>query len=92
MRFAQLIPPELPLLKDPKFVADREELTGRRWDVEAIREGRSDAVVTVRACFEFLEEGLLADGRKWIAGTEEVGMADIVCKFWCRRGPGRTDR
>lgn len=77
LRAAQLIPPEMPLLNDPKFTKDREDLTGRSWDKSAISEMRPEALAQIRNDFEFLETGLLADERDWILKTEKPSLADI---------------
>ena len=41
---------------------------------------RPEAIAAMREFFAFLEEGLLKDGREWIAGTERPGMADVNCE------------
>ena len=74
---ARLIPPNAPLLKDPKFLADRTEFSGRKWSAEAQQRGRAEALVHIREGFELLETTLLADGRDWILKTEEPSLADI---------------
>lgn len=75
-RAASLIPAELPLLKDPKFQADRKELTGREFSPEAFAKGRPEALAVVRDLFELLETTVLADGRAWL--TEgRLTLADI---------------
>lgn len=80
MRCAQLIPPELPLIKDPKFKKDREDYTGRSWDESEMRKARPEALAAMREFFGFLEQGVLGDGREWAGGTEKPGMADINCE------------
>ena len=77
LRAAQLIPPEMPLLKDPKFVKDREDYTGRSWEQSAVAAMRPEAIAQMRNDFEFLEKGLLADGREWILKTTKPSLADI---------------
>ncbi len=77
MRAAQAIPPELPLLKDPKFQKDRKEYTGRSWSLEDVRALRPEALAHLRDGFDMLETGLLADGREWILKTEKPSLADI---------------
>lgn len=79
MRAAQAIPPEMPLLKDPKFTKDREEYTGRSWRQEDVKAMRPEALAHLRDGFDMLETGLLADGREWILGTEKPSLADIEC-------------
>ncbi|KAL9634566.1 MAG: hypothetical protein Q9164_004013 [Protoblastenia rupestris] len=76
-RAAQAIPPEAPALQDPKFTRDRQELTGRSWSNDTIKLLRPEALVHLRAAFDFLENGLLADGREWILKTEKPTLADI---------------
>ena len=76
-RAAQLIPPEIPLLNDPKFVKDREEYTGRSWAKSNITKMRPEALAHMREMFDFLETGLLADGRDWILKTQSPSLADI---------------
>ena len=76
-RAAQALPPDLPLMKDPKFVKDREQYTGRSWSEGNVRALRPEALVHLREAFEFLETGLLSDGRDWILNTEGPQLADI---------------
>lgn len=80
MRASQLIPSNMPLLNDPKFTKDREQLTGRKWDKKSIDANRPEAVAVIRNGFEFLESGLLADGREWILKSDKPTMADIEGK------------
>ena len=76
MRSAQLIPPAIPLLKDPKFKTDREELTGRSWSMENIEQGRPEALAAMVDAFAFLER-LFGDGRDWVLGGAGPNLADI---------------
>lgn len=88
---SQLIPPNLPLLKDPAFSKDRGELTGRRWDEEAMLKGRPDALIEIVNVFKFLESTLLADGRTWILKTDTPSLADIEAVWplhWLTGMPG----
>lgn len=77
VRAAQAIPPEMPLMKDPKFTKDREDYMGRSWELESIKAMRPEALTHIRDAFVFLETGLLADGRQWVLKTEKASMADI---------------
>ena len=77
LRASQLIPPETPLLKDPKFVKDREDYTGRSWEQSAVTAMRPEALAQIRNDFDFLEKGFLADGREWILKTTKPSLADI---------------
>ncbi|KAL8716384.1 MAG: hypothetical protein Q9220_000291 [cf. Caloplaca sp. 1 TL-2023] len=76
-RAAQVIPPEMPLLNDPKWVKDREDYMGRSWQKADIVRGRPEAIAHMREFFSFLETTVLADGRDWILGTEKPSLADI---------------
>lgn len=86
LRASQLIPPELPLLKDPKFIKDREELSGRSWDIEGIKKNRPEAIAEFRTFFDFLENGFLADGREWLLKTQKPSLADIEGTFFFQSG------
>lgn len=79
-RAGQLIPTDMPLLKDPKFVADRKDYSGRSWEPEAMKAIRPEAVAHIRDAFAFLETTLLADGRDWILKTKTPSLADIEGK------------
>jgi len=81
MRAAALIPPDMPLLKDPKFQADREQMTGRKWSSESQAKGRPEALVHIRELFDILEETFLADGRKFLLGGDEPMLADVETSF-----------
>ncbi|KAL8901721.1 MAG: hypothetical protein Q9192_000408 [Flavoplaca navasiana] len=76
-RAAQAIPPEMPLLNDPRWVKDREDYMGRSWAKEDIAKGRPEALAHLREAFELLESTLLADGREWILKTKQPTLADI---------------
>lgn len=76
-RAAQSLPPELPIMKDATFTKDREAYTGRSWSPESVSALRPEALLHIRAAFDGLENGLLADGRAWILNTAEPGLADI---------------
>ena len=76
-RAAQLIPSETPLLNDPKFTKDREEYTGRSWAKSDVTKMRPEALAQMRDNFDFLETGLLADGRDWVLKSAKPSLADI---------------
>ncbi len=80
LRASQLIPVEMPLLKNPKFIKDREDFSGRSWAKENIEKMRPEALAEMRDMFNLLETTLLADGRDWILKTERPSLADIECK------------
>ena len=77
VRASQLIPPDMPLLKDTKFQKDREDFSGRSWTQESIQRNRPEALAHIRDAFGFLETTLLADGRDWVLKTEKPSLADI---------------
>jgi glutathione S-transferase len=65
-------------LQDTKFLDDRQKLMGgKRMTAEEMEKGRPDGLVHIRQAFELVESTLLADGRKWILGTEGPTTADI---------------
>ena len=76
-RAAQLIPTDMPLLRDPKFARDREDFSGRSWDSKDMAKMRPEAVAHVREAFALMETTLLADGREWILKTDKPSLADI---------------
>lgn len=77
LRASQLIPPDMPLLKDPSFSKDREDFSGRSWSKEKILENRPEAIAHIRNAFNLLETTLLADGREWILKTDKPSLGDI---------------
>jgi glutathione S-transferase len=77
VRASQLIPPDMPLLMDPKFSKDREDFSGRPWSKEKILENRPEAIAHIRNAFSLLETTLLADDRDWILKTDKPSLADI---------------
>ncbi|KAL8762833.1 MAG: hypothetical protein Q9184_001219 [Pyrenodesmia sp. 2 TL-2023] len=76
-RASQLIPPEMPVFKDPRFRKDREEFMGRSWEKPDVIKGRPEALVHMRQFFELLETTILADGRQWVLQTDTPSLADI---------------
>ncbi len=79
-RASQLIPSDMPLLKDTKFQKDREDFSGRPWTKENIDKNRPEALVMARKGFVLLE-GLMKDGREWVQKTNEPTLADIEGPF-----------
>lgn len=75
-RAAQLLPLTLPIMKDEKFLKDREGFMGRSWKRADIAAQQPEAMAHMRECFDVLET-ILADGREWIAGTKDLSLADI---------------
>ncbi|KAF2430790.1 hypothetical protein EJ08DRAFT_633215 [Tothia fuscella] len=92
-RAVQLIPTDLPNMRDPKFHKDREAFSGRigGWDKEKMEKARPEAVVHIRDAFELMESTLLADGRDWVFKTEKPSMGDIEAVWpfhWLTDMPG----
>ncbi|KAL4967216.1 glutathione S-transferase family protein [Aspergillus stella-maris] len=79
----QILLPSTPLMHDEAFMKDRMDMMGGGSGGSAsdfakfVLAGRSDAIVSVKNAFQFLESTLLADERDWLAGTEKPGLADI---------------
>ncbi|HEX3640441.1 MAG TPA: hypothetical protein VHV10_04060 [Ktedonobacteraceae bacterium] len=76
-RAVQLIPLNLPNMQDPKFRKDREDFSGRPFNMEALKKARPEALAHIRDAFELLETTLLADDRKWVFKTEKPSLGDI---------------
>ena len=70
-------PPESPVLTDPKFLKDREDLAGVAFSQETVQYMRPNALAQMRSNFEFLDQGILADERDWILNTKKPSLADI---------------
>lgn len=64
-RAVQALPLDMPLLKDSKFIKDREDYNGSSWAKADIGRHRPEALAHLRQAFDLLETGLLADGREW---------------------------
>jgi glutathione S-transferase len=76
-RTAQLIPLDAPIRKDPAWLADRAEMSGREWDAEAMKKGRPEAMAHMRMFMGVVEEQLMGDGREWVLGGEGPTVADM---------------
>ena len=74
-RCSQLLP--AAVLQNEKFVKDREQLSGRSWSVETMYKNRPEALVELRGVFDFLENTILKDGRKWVFRTDAPTLVDI---------------
>ncbi|KAH6674310.1 hypothetical protein B0J14DRAFT_589717 [Halenospora varia] len=93
-RGGQLIPSNMPLLRNEKFIRDREVYTGRSWSKENVERGRPEALVFMRDRFQMVEQTLLSDGRDWILGTKEPSLSDIEAVWvfhWTNGLPGALD-
>ncbi|KAK3327745.1 hypothetical protein B0T19DRAFT_422675 [Cercophora scortea] len=76
-RASQLLPPTLPLLRDPKFRADRADYTGIKLDAATAASLRPEALNEVQRAMGLLESTLLSDGRDWVLATPGPSLADI---------------
>ncbi|KAK3370226.1 hypothetical protein B0H63DRAFT_402434 [Podospora didyma] len=91
VRASQLLPTDLPLLKDPKFQKDRADFFGGQVSREVAAALRPEAVNEIKNAMELLETTLLADGRDWILKTEQPSLADIEAVWpfhWLAGLPG----
>ena len=79
-RAMQLLPTSLPAMKDEKFQKDRAQYTGRVWQLDRIERARPEALSEIRLGFDFLENVMFQDGRKWILNTDGPSLADIEGK------------
>lgn len=87
----RILPGNLPLFQDQGFLKDRGDFLGGTLTREAMDKGRPEALNEVKKAFEFLEHGLLADGREWLLGTDGPRVADIDAIFplhWVSEVPG----
>lgn len=76
-RASQLLPMDLPLLRDPKFQKDRADFVGAKLTKETAAALRPEALNEINNAMELLETTLLADGRDWILKTDKPSLADI---------------
>jgi len=84
-RATQLLPSNLPNMKDPNFIKDRENFSGRPWRKEAMERARPEAMVHMRDAYDLLETTLLADGRDWVFKTDGPTLGDIEGKYGGRQ-------
>jgi glutathione S-transferase len=89
-RCALLIPPEGPVMSNPAFLKDREQMSGRSWDPQALKRARPESLVEIREAHRFLED-LLSDGREFLLGGKEISMVDLEAVWpfhWLTTMPG----
>lgn len=94
-RAAQLIPHDLPLMRDRRFVRDRNAFFPGG---VAPRELQPEALTEVQAAMRLLESTLLSDGRAWLLGgggaeegAEGPSLADLEAVWplvWLTTLPG----
>ncbi|KAF2105076.1 glutathione s-transferase-related protein-like protein [Rhizodiscina lignyota] len=90
MKTAMLISPDAKLVQDPSWLEDRYQLSGFRFSKEAMEQIRPDALAAARMHLDIVENMLLGDGREWISGGEEPGLADVHVGWpfdWMLRDP-----
>ncbi|SPN97263.1 uncharacterized protein DNG_00777 [Cephalotrichum gorgonifer] len=73
----QLLPTDLPVLRDPVYYKDRAEFIGKSLTKESLGKGRPEAVNEMKKAFDLFEHMLLADGRDWVLGSDGPRVADI---------------
>lgn len=87
----QLLPTDLPFLKDPAYFRDRGDFVGRELSAEGMHRARPEALGVVERAFGLLEGTLLADGREWVLGTEGPSLTDVEAVWplhWLAGIPG----
>lgn len=90
-RAAELLPTNLPVLKDERWLKDRAELGMRKFSAADRDKARPENLAHLRDLFDLLENILLADGRQWVLRTEEPSLADIEAVWiahWMGTIPG----
>ncbi|RPB20501.1 hypothetical protein L211DRAFT_829254 [Terfezia boudieri ATCC MYA-4762] len=70
----RLLPGNLPLLKDEKFLKDR----GRYWAPGAMSGTREEALASMRRLFHAVETIFLGGGKKWILSGDKPTVADLM--------------
>ncbi|KAL2687214.1 hypothetical protein Neosp_004767 [[Neocosmospora] mangrovei] len=73
----QLIPQDLPLLKDPAYYRDRSDFLGSEFNASTMDANKPEALEELASDMGFLENALFADRRDWIGCTEKLTLADI---------------
>lgn len=77
VRTSQLIPPTADVMNDQKWIEDRSEMAGIPFTKETLSFIRPEALAHDRWFLNQVENSMLADGRKYILGTDKPGLADI---------------
>ena len=76
-RAGMLVPQDIPLVQEERYVKDREDLMGIKIEPAMVKRAMPEAVAEIRESFEYLETTFLADGRQWILHTEKPTLADV---------------
>ena len=64
-------------MHDKEWLQDRASMTGRKFDIETLKQGRGECLSHVRMYFNQMENELLVDGREYLLGTKEPTLAGI---------------
>ncbi|EGP83986.1 uncharacterized protein MYCGRDRAFT_48752 [Zymoseptoria tritici IPO323] len=88
-RMAGCIPPNADLMQDSVGVADRSEGSGGAFTKEALKENRAWSLTQVKVYFGMMEK-MLGDGREWVMGGAEPGLAEIHAGWVFEWGVGMT--
>jgi glutathione S-transferase len=76
LRAVQIMPPSRPSLRSKAFLEDRKDFFGKNWTVNDAARQRPEGLAHVRQCFD-IAESFFADGRQWVAGTQQLTLADL---------------
>lgn len=87
-----LLPPQMPVFKDERWIQDRTGFFPGAGKIAAPSpEARAEAVANMRGFVGMLESTVLADGREWLLKTPDPHLADIEAVWplhWLSRIPG----
>ncbi|KAF7196875.1 hypothetical protein HII31_01793 [Pseudocercospora fuligena] len=75
-RTAGCIPPTAPLMKDEVWKKDRFDGSGGGFTKQALLDNRSWSISQLRIYYSLVEK-MLEDGRQWILGGDNPGLAEI---------------
>jgi hypothetical protein len=92
MSAVSLLPANSPRLRDPKFMADRADLSGgSSMSLDALAARRPVALSELHDFLYLLETKMLSDNRQWILNTDRPALADIEALwliYWLTVNPG----
>lgn len=87
----RLLPSDLPIMKDEKWLKDREQFGTGKISPEKWESEKPQALLRTRDLFVLLEE-MLVDGREWLGqGTSQPSLLDIEAAWlirWLKHVPG----
>ncbi|EME86880.1 uncharacterized protein MYCFIDRAFT_151894 [Pseudocercospora fijiensis CIRAD86] len=75
-RTAGCIPPTAPLMTSEVWTKDRSDGSGGAFTKQALLENRSWSISQLRIYYDIVEK-MLRDGRQWILGGDNPGLAEI---------------